>query len=164
MKSLAVITLLLVGTTLGSRANAFFWGYPSTSDDMLSSVEQQEHAEQQHQGHQQPGNWKRPPAGHTHAGPGGTYVHHPGWNANFHYNYGNHPHWFHAGIRFPGFVFVGTFPAGYYQCTAFNEDLQPVTDDGPSLDEAAYAALYSCGGPDYANSGCYIPEGYCQRR
>jgi len=162
MKSLTVITLLLAGTALSSRANAFFWGYPMSGSDVTSAVDQQEH-EQQHQGHKPPGNWKRPPEGHNHVGPHGEYRPHPGWHAGWHYDTGWHPHWT-IGFNFPAFGFIATVPAGYWQCTAFNSDGAPVSDVGPTSDEAAYAALYSCGGPDYTASGCYIPPNYCRPR
>ncbi len=63
---------------------------------------------------------------------------------------------------FPIFVFDDTVPAGYYQCVAFDENLDAYTDVGPNPDEAAYGALYDCGGDNYQAAGCYIPDNYCQ--
>jgi hypothetical protein len=42
--------------------------------------------------------------------------------------------------------------------------MMPFSDVAPDMQQAAYGALYACGGPDYAASGCYIPPGYCQVR
>lgn len=35
---------------------------------------------------------------------------------------------------------------------------------GYTRDEAAYNALYECGGDDWDYAGCYVPEQYCRLR
>ena len=100
----------------------------------------------------------RGPIGH---GPG-RWAPRPGWHPNWRYDYGYRPFWWHPRVVFP--IFVWAAPVGYYQCTAFNSALQGFTDYAPSANQAAYGALYQCGGPNYQSVGCYIPQGYCQFR
>jgi len=40
--------------------------------------------------------------------------------------------------------------------------MQAYTRIGPDENQAAYGALYACGGANFQQFGCYIPEGYCQ--
>jgi hypothetical protein len=83
--------------------------------------------------------------------------------ARWAWNRGWYPHWFRSDIRFPIWGWVDT-PRGYWQCTAFNEDLEPYSGYASNVDDAAYSALYECGDADYTDDGCYIPDGYCQYR
>jgi hypothetical protein len=164
MRMLYVITLLLAAVGLSSQAHAFPWGYPTTSDEMNAAVEQQEHPDQ-HQGEQKPppGKWQRPPVNHNHGDDPHHYVDHPGYKAGWRYDAHYHPSWIRGSVHFPVFRFgfgITVLP-GYWQCTAFNQDLQPVSDVAPTLEQAQYAALYSCGGPDWQAEGCYIPPNYC---
>ena len=53
---------------------------------------------------------------------------------------------------------------GWWQCTAFNAAMETFSRVGPDEDQAAYGALYACGGANYQQFGCYIPPGYCQQR
>lgn len=90
----------------------------------------------------------------------------PGWHSSWHYDHGYHPHWYGPHVVFPGFLWLNVNP-GVWQCTAYNQYdryLAPYSYVAESQDQAAYGALYDCGGPDYQASGCYIPPGYCQRR
>jgi len=93
--------------------------------------------------------------------PPGHWQHYPGWHHGWHHDRGWHPGWWSAGYVFPPWVW-GDVPYGYWQCTAFNGSLQAFTRFGPTEDEAAYGALYACGGSNFQQFGCYIPEGYCQ--
>ena len=88
----------------------------------------------------------------------------PGWAPGWRWNNAWRPAWWRFGLVFPAFVWAATVPAGYWQCTAFNAGMQPVTDYGPDQNQAAYGALYACGGANYQAAGCYIPAGYCQFR
>jgi hypothetical protein len=72
------------------------------------------------------------------------------------------PRWYHVGIVLP-WVWINV-PVGYWQCTAFNEYMQPISAVGNDVNQAAYNALYECGGANYEAFGCYIPQGYCQLR
>lgn len=90
----------------------------------------------------------------------------PGWHSSWRYERDYHPNWWHPKFVFPGFVWLNVYP-GVWQCTAFNQYdqyLAPYTYVGQSQGQAAYGALYDCGGPNYQATGCYIPAGYCQRR
>ena len=96
---------------------------------------------------------------------GGKWHPHPGWRAGWHHNAHWYPRWYRTGIRWPLWVWVGDYmPSGYWQCTAFNEQLRGFSAIGPNRDEAAYGALYNCGGASYEAAGCYIPENYCRFR
>jgi hypothetical protein len=75
-----------------------------------------------------------------------------------------HPHWWHEGYHFRPWHWVIEIDPGYWQCSAFNEYGQEYDDVGPTENEAAWNALYDCGGRDPEDAGCYIPEGYCQVR
>jgi hypothetical protein len=80
-------------------------------------------------------------------------------------NHNRYPHWYRTDIVFP--VFVGVefpVPVGYWQCTAFDENLVAHSDIGPTIHQAGWNAMYECGGSDPEAKGCYIPEGYCQVR
>src|SRR5262249_17878658 len=90
----------------------------------------------------------------------------PGWNSSWRYERSYHPRWWGPKIAFPSFVWLNVNP-GVWQCTAFNQYDQyiaPSTYVARTQSEAAYGALYDCGGPDYQASGCFIPDGYCRRR
>ena len=89
---------------------------------------------------------------------------HPGWAPGWGWNRTWRPAWWRVGIVFPAFYWAAAAPVGYYQCTAFNAAMQPVTQFGPDINQAAYGALYACGGANYQAAGCYIPEGYCRIR
>jgi hypothetical protein len=88
---------------------------------------------------------------------------HPGWRAGWTWNRGWRPTWWRVGIVFPAWIWINA-PVGYWQCTAFNPRLQSFSAFGPDVNQAAYGALYACGGPNYQAMGCYIPAGYCQVR
>ena len=64
----------------------------------------------------------------------------------------------------PVFEFVEETEAGYFQCTAVDEELEQFTASALTRNEAAFDALFDCGGDDYQAAGCYIPEGYCRVR
>ncbi len=87
----------------------------------------------------------------------------PGWRFGWDIDYRVRPFWFYDAIVFPRFVFVAEVQRNYYQCTAFDENRNPYSASAPTRQEAAYNALYDCGGPDYADE-CYVPEGFCQLR
>src|SRR5262249_19810280 len=113
----------------------------------------------------------RPPIGR----PGGVHVGHPGgswhsgwrpypgWHGGWRWNRGWRPVWVVAGLAFPAWYWIN-LPYGYYQCTAFDQNMTPFPEIGTTEDQAAYNALYACGGEDYQTAGCYIPEGYCRLR
>lgn len=86
----------------------------------------------------------------------------PGWRNGWRWDFGRHPFWWRVGIEFPLFIWAIDTPQFWWQCTAFDEEM-PYSAAAPTRDEAAYNALYDCGGPNYANQ-CYIPPGYCQLR
>ncbi|PIS11659.1 MAG: hypothetical protein COT73_02825 [Bdellovibrio sp. CG10_big_fil_rev_8_21_14_0_10_47_8] len=88
----------------------------------------------------------------------------PGWHGGWRHDRGWHPGWWYAGISLPYFVWAPESPYGYWQCMAFSEDRQVFSASAPTLNEAAYNALFDCGGPNYQQYGCYIPDGYCRRR
>ena len=96
--------------------------------------------------------------------PGIGWRPHPGWAPGWAWNRAWRPAWWRVGVAFPAFYWAASVPVGYYQCTAFNAAMQPVTQFGPDINQAAYGALYACGGANYQAAGCYIPEGYCQLR
>ena len=50
-------------------------------------------------------------------------------------------------------------PTRYWQCTAFNANLEPFAALGANQLQATYNAVYACGGQAI---GCYIPPNYCQ--
>ena len=90
----------------------------------------------------------------------------PGWHSTWRYPKTYHPHWWAPTITFPGFVWLNVNP-GVWQCTAFNQYdqyLAPYSYVASSQSQAAYGALYDCGGRNYQATGCYIPQGYCQVR
>jgi len=95
---------------------------------------------------------------------GGGFGPRPGFAPGWRFNPGWRPGWLRPGIIFPGFFWIAEASPGYWQCTAYNAEMQPFSDVGPDSNQAAYNALYSCGGPDYQAAGCYIPAGYCQLR
>lgn len=110
------------------------------------------------------------PGPHPGPGPGphpgphpGPWRPYPGWHDGWRWNRGWHPIWWVPGIIWPPWYW-GDVPLGYWQCTAFNQNLQPFSAFGPDMDQAAYGALYACGGPNFEQFGCYIPPGYCQVR
>lgn len=93
----------------------------------------------------------------------GAYRHHPDWRPGYRWDRNHHPRWWYAGIHFPLWFWDIGAPSRYYQCIAFDkggDDATPYVGFAPALDEAAFNALYACGGPD----DCYIPPGYCKRR
>ena len=113
-------------------------------------------------GHNPPGHNPpphQPPRPPPHPGPWRPY---PGWHNGWTWNRGWVPGWYRVGMA-PPWVW-GDVPYGYWQCTAFNSSLQAFTRFGPDMNQAAYGALYACGGPNYQQMNCYIPNGYCQFR
>jgi hypothetical protein len=88
----------------------------------------------------------------------------PGFHEGWNYDHGWHPIWWRPGFRFAPFVWIVGVEPGYFQCTAFNGNMQAFSDVGITSNEAAYNALYDCGGTDPAAAGCYIPPGYCNLR
>jgi hypothetical protein len=54
-------------------------------------------------------------------------------------------------------------PVGYWQCTAFDQNMTPYTAGGATVNEAAYNATYDCGQASYQGN-CYIPQNYCRLR
>jgi len=103
------------------------------------------------------GGWHGSPGWHN-GGP------RPGWNAGWHRDLGWRPGWWRIGFPLPVFFYAPEVPFGYWQCTAFDQNQQSYSASAPGSDEAAYNALYDCGGPDYQGNGCFIPPGYCERR
>lgn len=84
-----------------------------------------------------------------------------GWHNGYQWDHGNRrPNWWQRGHRFPIFVWIPGITAGYWQCTAFNSSNYPYSALGLSIDQAAYNALYDCGG-SRGQDLCYIPAGYC---
>jgi hypothetical protein len=106
-----------------------------------------------------------PGGGHPGGGhpPGGPWHPYPGWHNGWGWDHNWHPGWWHVGIIFPVWIWIDV-PTGYWQCTAFNSAMQPFSRTGPDQNQAAYGALYACGGANYQQFGCYIPQGYCQAR
>jgi hypothetical protein len=96
--------------------------------------------------------------------PGGPWRPYPGWHNGWAWDRGWHPGWWRVGIIFPVWVWYADVPVGYWQCTAFNSSMQAFSSIGPDVNQAAYGALYQCGGPNYQQMGCYVPQGYCQLR
>ncbi len=70
-----------------------------------------------------------------------------------------YPRWWVPSITFPAWYWIAEIPYGYWQCTAFNEYLEPFAAIGATRNQAAYNATYACGGQ---SMGCYIPHNYCQ--
>ncbi|HEX7673348.1 MAG TPA: hypothetical protein VF412_04205 [Bdellovibrio sp.] len=111
------------------------------------------------------GHW---PPGHEHGhdpihrGHIGGWQPRPGWHNTWHWDHGyRRPHWWHVGIRFPIFAWIPGMSHGFWQCTAYSEDMQAYSATGRDVELASYNALYDCGGPNAEDRGCYIPEGYC---
>jgi hypothetical protein len=108
------------------------------------------------------------PTGHGGQHYGGQhYGHHnpaPGWSHTYVYNYHYYPRWYYAGFVFPVWYWAAEVPVGYWQCTAFNQELTPFYATGMTEHQAAYNAMYACGGPSASAMGCYVPEGYCRLR
>ena len=92
-------------------------------------------------------------------GPTGGW-NHPGWSWDYH----RYPTWWRPSMSFPIWIWLARVPRGYWQCTAFDESMQAYSAIGHHRDEAAYSALYACGGENFENNGCYVPNGYCRRR
>ena len=100
-----------------------------------------------------PGPGPHPPGWHEY----------PGWHDGWHHDGNWHPGWWHEGYIFPVWVWIDV-DDGWWQCTAFNGAMETFSRVGPDEDQAAYGALYACGGANYQQFGCYIPPGYCQQR
>jgi hypothetical protein len=84
----------------------------------------------------------------------------PGWYAGWYWNRVV-PGWWPVGILgLPLFALEVGVPFGYWQCTAFDQNMNTYSAAAPSQQQAAYNAMYDCGGPN-ANAMCYIPAGYC---
>ena len=107
-------------------------------------------------GHPGFGGWHGNPGWHG-GGP------RPGWHDGWRWDYGFHPFWWTAGVWFPLFVWEVATPRLWWQCTAFDQNHDAFTASAPDQQEAAYDAMYDCGGPE-AQQTCYIPAGYCQLR
>lgn len=119
-----------------------------------------------HIGNHKPGRPHRPTRPHGHHGKyhKGGWHHRPGWHHGWKWNFHRYPHWWYPTIILPAWFWVADIPVGYWQCTAFDEDLNAFSEIGATLDEAAYNALYECGGMDWDEEGCYVPEDYCRIR
>lgn len=111
-----------------------------------------------HSGHEHAPIGHHPGPGWHDGGPRPGYHH--GWNHDHNWR----PRWWHLGISLPIFVWSPQSPRGYWQCTAFSTDREIFSASAPDREEAIYNALYDCGGANYEEYGCYIPEGYCQFR
>lgn len=103
----------------------------------------------------------RPHGHHGHYHKGGWH-HRPGWHHGWKWNFHRYPRWWYPTIILPTWIWVSNIPVGYWQCTAFDEDLNAFSEIGATIDEAAYNALYECGGLDWEEEGCYVPEDYCR--
>ncbi len=88
----------------------------------------------------------------------------PGWRPGWKWDFHRYPYWWRPTIVLPVWYWLASVPVGYWQCTAFDEDLNAFSEIGATLDEAAYNALYECGGLYWEDFGCYIPQGYCRLR
>ncbi len=88
-------------------------------------------------------------------------AHYPGWHQGWQWNQAWRPHWYQWGMQFPAYNWSYGVPQGYWQCVAFNGYMQAFYGIGYDINQAAYGALYYCGG---AYNGCYIPPNYCQVR
>lgn len=89
--------------------------------------------------------------------------HRPGWRHDWQWNKRSRPHWLEFGFTFPAFWWINEVRPGYWQCTAFDSYHYAFSAVGRRQNEAAYNALYDCGGPfNYNNNECYIPNGYCR--
>jgi hypothetical protein len=96
--------------------------------------------------------------GHWHYPDGRLYPVYPrgwGWDRSW------HPAWWVPTIVFPSWIWISEIPAGYWQCTAFDAEMNPFAAVGPDVNQAAFNATYACGGQE---AGCYIPPNYCQFR
>jgi hypothetical protein len=78
-----------------------------------------------------------------------------------HWNNYWQPTWYYPGIPLPLFSWNYNYPVGYWQCAAFNGNYMTYYGVGSTVEQAAYAALYACGGMYYLSVGCYIPPNYC---
>jgi hypothetical protein len=70
-------------------------------------------------------------------------------------------------IEWPQFEWLNGVAPGEWQCTAFNHNdqtLEPYSDIGKTRNQAAYDALYACGGKEWKAEGCYIPAGFCKQK
>jgi hypothetical protein len=74
-----------------------------------------------------------------------------------------YPFWWYDGVVFPAFGYAPEVPYNSWQCIAYDEYQNPYVASAPNREEAAYSALYDCGGPQYQQE-CYIPQGYCNLR
>jgi len=128
------------------------------SNDLLMGHPGGGHPGGGHPGGGHPGGG-HPGGGHA-PGPWHPY---PGWHNGWGWDRNWHPGWWHVGLIFPAWIWIDV-PIGYWQCTAFNSAMQPFSQTGPDVNQAAYGALYACGGANYQQFGCYIPQGYCQAR
>jgi hypothetical protein len=100
--------------------------------------------------------------GHNDHGHFGGWNPRPGWHGGWRWDHGyRRPHWWYVGIAIPVFAWAPGIAHGYWQCTAYNGDLYSYTAMGTDVNQAAYNAMYDCGGPDADARGCYIPDGYC---
>lgn len=80
------------------------------------------------------------------------------WNSNW------RPYWWYFGLQFSIFNWMKPVPDGFWQCTAFNGNLQSFSYVSWDMQYSAYGALYYCGGTNNMNAGCFIPSGYCRVR
>lgn len=91
----------------------------------------------------------------------GNDWHHRGWSHGYVWNRSHRPRWVQSGYSWAPWYWYNT-PRGYWQCTAFDDNGTPYSEAGRTEDQAAYNALYECGGGDVYE--CYIPAGYCRYR
>lgn len=163
MKLLAVIAFLSVAAVANARVTTL--GALSPLDDGRVSVRAQPAPSSEVLADRDDDHGHHGGDGHGH-GPTRGWGPRPGWQSGWHYQRNYHPHWYGPKIVFPGFIWLNINP-GVWQCTAFNQYdqyLVPYSYVAVDQGQAAYGALYDCGGPNYQVSGCYIPPGYCQRR
>ncbi len=170
---ISLLSVLLAGLILGFQpAKAQSYQVQENEQALQSDVPEslQATSDEQVEFHGGPGPGRGlhpgPVHGPVHPGPAhGWGGPRPGWHEGWHWDYNAwHPHWWHVGFVFPGFVWLGGIPVGYWQCTAFNQNGQGFSDMAPTIDQASYGALYECGGPNYQGNACYVPQGYCQHR
>ena len=96
--------------------------------------------------------------------PGYVY---PGWSPYWVWNpYAWQPAWWawHWQVIIPwGQIgWMPNIPVGTWQCVAFNPYGAWFVGASPIQNQAAYNALWECGGFTWQASSCYVPPGYCQ--
>ncbi len=72
-----------------------------------------------------------------------------------------YPFWWYPTILLSPWIWINDIHYDLWQCTAFDQTLEPFAAVGRTENEAAYNAIYACGGQF---AGCYIPPNYCRHR